>query len=83
MDVGTYGTVPGPSGVSVHMWKEGAGMQSGAGSECNSHRHLPGSRRCLLVARVVPRTQYRGEGRREGPGGMKEDPSSQGEMETL
>lgn len=29
---------------------------------------------CLLVAWVVPRAQYGGEGRREGPEEMKEDP---------
>lgn len=49
-------------------------MQSGAGSDHDSHSHLPGSQRCLIVAWLVPRLQYRGEGRRKGPVGMKEDP---------
>lgn len=50
-------------------------MQSGAGSEpWELHSHLPGSQRYLLVAWAVPRAQYGGQGRREGPEGMKEDP---------
>jgi len=48
-------------------------MQPGAGSEHSSHGQLPGSQRCLLVACVVARAQYGGEGRRGGPGGIKED----------
>lgn len=74
MDVGTYVTVLNPSGVSACMWKEGAGMQSGAGSEHDSHSHPPESQMCLLFASVVPGAQYGGKGGRENPERKKEGP---------
>lgn len=74
MDVGTYVTVLNPSGLSVCMWKEGAGVQSGAGSEHNSHGHPPGSQRCFLFACVIPGAQYGEKGGRENPERKKEGP---------